>query len=369
MSTVDRDIDIYRKLQEHLDQLPVGFPPTKSGVELRILRGLFAPNEAQIATGLRFSPETAQEILGRNKDLGMTVTELEQTLVKMANKGCINVRNKAGKKLYSNALFVVGMYEYQVKNMSPQFVKDVLQYDLEAFGTELFGTRIPQMRTIPIEKSVTPVHYIQRYDELEKVVEHSDGPFAVTECICRKATGFLDNPCRMTSRKETCIGLGGDMMRMYVDNGWAREITREECLEILRKNQEEGLVLQPGNTERPDFICSCCKCCCGMLMGFNLMPKPVEFVSSNYHAQVDPDLCAGCGTCVKRCQMSAVRLVDNVAHVNLNRCIGCGLCVPTCEAEAMHLVKKDKQIAPPKSWEDLYARIVNRKNEIRQKTV
>ncbi|MEE9379559.1 MAG: hypothetical protein V3V33_16155 [Candidatus Lokiarchaeia archaeon] len=35
------EIKIYRKLQEHLDRLPIGFPSTKSGVELKLLKYLF----------------------------------------------------------------------------------------------------------------------------------------------------------------------------------------------------------------------------------------------------------------------------------------------------------------------------------------
>ena len=35
----------YRKLQEHLDTLPIGYPATESGVELRILEFLFSPEE------------------------------------------------------------------------------------------------------------------------------------------------------------------------------------------------------------------------------------------------------------------------------------------------------------------------------------
>jgi len=33
--------DVYERLREHLHQLPVGFPSTQSGVELRILKRLF----------------------------------------------------------------------------------------------------------------------------------------------------------------------------------------------------------------------------------------------------------------------------------------------------------------------------------------
>jgi len=34
---------LYRRLQQHLDRMPVGFPATRSGVEIRILERLFTP--------------------------------------------------------------------------------------------------------------------------------------------------------------------------------------------------------------------------------------------------------------------------------------------------------------------------------------
>lgn len=47
--------DVFRNLQERLDELPAGYPPTESGVEIRILRQLFTPEEAKIASKLKFS--------------------------------------------------------------------------------------------------------------------------------------------------------------------------------------------------------------------------------------------------------------------------------------------------------------------------
>ena len=35
--------DIYRKLQQHLDTLPIGFPATESGVEIRTFPDVVAP--------------------------------------------------------------------------------------------------------------------------------------------------------------------------------------------------------------------------------------------------------------------------------------------------------------------------------------
>jgi len=40
---------LYRQLQRHLDRMPVGFPATESGVEIRILRQIFTPEEAELA--------------------------------------------------------------------------------------------------------------------------------------------------------------------------------------------------------------------------------------------------------------------------------------------------------------------------------
>lgn len=40
---------VYVELQQHLDKLAVGFPATKSGVEIRILKELFNPEQASLA--------------------------------------------------------------------------------------------------------------------------------------------------------------------------------------------------------------------------------------------------------------------------------------------------------------------------------
>ena len=51
------DQDIYRRLAKHLDNLPAGYPATESGVEMRILRRLFTPEEATLAIHLTLLPE------------------------------------------------------------------------------------------------------------------------------------------------------------------------------------------------------------------------------------------------------------------------------------------------------------------------
>ncbi len=97
-----------------------------------------------------------------------------------------------------------------------------------------------------------------------------------------------------------------------------------------------------------------------------MQPSPAEAVQSNYYAEVDAEECAGCETCLDRCQMEAIAMVDEIAQVDLNRCIGCGLCVTTCDTEAMQFVKKPatEQYLPPKSGGATYMRIAQERGKI-----
>ena len=78
--------DIYHMLASHLDNLPAGFPATDSGVELKILKQLFTPEEAEAATALSLFPETAGAIAQR---LGKDEAEIEQLYYSMSRKGLI----------------------------------------------------------------------------------------------------------------------------------------------------------------------------------------------------------------------------------------------------------------------------------------
>ena len=83
--------------------------------------------------------------------------------------------------------------------------------------------------------------------------------------------------------------------------------------------------------------------------------------ASNYYAEVDTEVCEGCGTCVKRCQLEARTLVDGKAVVNLDRCIGCGNCVVTCETGASRMVQKETQLVPPKDKDTMFMNVMARK--------
>jgi NAD-dependent dihydropyrimidine dehydrogenase PreA subunit len=360
---VEHNEKAYITLQRHLDNQAVGFPATKSGSEIRILKHIFTPQEAEIATCLTYKFEPLETIFERARHLVESSEKLSELLDRIEKKGGIELKIKGGKKVYCNAPLVVGMYEFQLGKLTPAFIQDFNDYTSDIkFGIEFLSTKLPQMRTIPIAKSIQPQHNVSTFDEVAVLLQQAEAPFAIFECICRQKKTLLGEPCKVTDRKETCFAVG-TTAQATLRSGIGREITLDESMSILEQNQKQGLVLQPSNTEKAEFICSCCGCCCGMLGMHKNLPKPVDFWASNFYAVVDTDTCNGCGNCEKRCQVGAPKVSGKKQHatIDLNRCIGCGVCIPTCPNEAMLLQKKHAEVIPPTTREDLYDIIMSHK--------
>lgn len=353
---MEQNNQVYVKLQKHLDNQAVGFPATRSGVEIKILKHIFTPEEAEIACCLSYKFEPLETIFNRASHLVDSVEELEKHLDCILKKGGIESKIKNGKMHYCNAPLIVGMYEFQLNRLTPEFIEDFNEYTSDKkFGIEFLGTKLPQMRTIPVAKSIHPQHNVSTFDEVITLLQQAEEPFAIHECICRKKKSLAGNTCKVTDRQETCLSIGS-MAQMALRNDSGREITRQEAIAIIEQNQKQGLVLQPSNTQKAEFICSCCGCCCGMLGIQQTLPKPLEFWVSNFYAAVDSDTCEGCSACVKRCQVGAVQVAQKKqpAVVDRDRCIGCGVCVPACPTQSINLVKKPAEVRPPLTREDLH---------------
>ncbi|MGD8991750.1 MAG: 4Fe-4S binding protein [Desulfobacterales bacterium] len=346
---------VYVRLQQHLNNQTVGFPATRSGAEIKILKHIFTPEEAEIACFLSYKYEKLETIFSRAGDRVDSLEKLAKILEGIQKKGGLESRHERGQTLFCNAPLVVGMYEYQLNRLTPEFVKNFNEYTSDKkFGLAFLSTELPQMRTIPISKSIHPQHHVSTFDEVTALLRQAEPPFAVFECICRKKKSMEGKTCRVTDRKETCLAIG-NMARMALANGMGRELSAKEALGLIEKNQEQGLVLQPSNTGKAEFICSCCGCCCGMLRVHQALPKPLDYWASNFYAAVDQETCVSCGACEQSCQVTAVRVpaTKQPAVVDLNRCLGCGVCVPGCPTESISLVKKPTELRPPQTLEDL----------------
>jgi ferredoxin len=325
--------DIYEALAAHLDELPAGFARTDSGVELRILQRLFTPDEAVLALHLTLIPEEARVIAQR---AGVRVDETDERLQEMDRKGLIlRVEEEGQPPRYMALQWVLGFWEGQVNRLTPELVEDVLEYEPAVIRAEHWR-KAPQMRTIPVGRSL-PLHTdVLPYELVDEIVERQTS-LAVANCICRQAMRLVGQGCEHP--EETCLVLG-TAADYVVRSGRARRITLSEMREILQRADESGLVLQPDNAQDPLFICTCCGCCCGILRTLKRDPHPARIASSPFFARVRADACNGCGICQQRCQMDAICVRDGTAVVDQDRCIGCGLCVSTCPPGGVTLVRK-----------------------------
>ena len=350
--------DIYRKLQRHLDKSPIPFPETETGVELSLLKRLFDETEANIALNLSILPESIDKIFSRFKEGEITKEDLQARLDGLFEKGAIQAvpDQKNGRK-YSKAPLAIGMFEFQVDRITKELAEDFYKYEDDGFAKAFLDVPTKQMRTIPVNLKIDPEFLIGSYENARTIIANSPGPFAVMNCVCRQAKEKMGESCKQTDIQETCFTLENSAKYM-MDRGVARELSREEMISLVSRAEEEGMVLQPGNSRKPDFICCCCGCCCGVLTAAKKFPQPAEFVQSNFYASIEPEKCIACGECMELCQMAALVSVDDHTEVLRSHCIGCGVCLNACATEAITLLKKEKETIPPPSKMNMYRRMI-----------
>jgi electron transport complex protein RnfB len=174
-------------------------------------------------------------------------------------------------------------------------------------------------------------------------------------CICRKGKDLVGEPCHTTRLRDNCLTLGSSAKAM-VRRGAARYIRRPEVLRLLDAADAEGLVLQPQNTSRPEFVCCCCGCCCSVLAMARRRPEPATAFTTSYRAMVEAAACQACATCIERCPMGAIRLEGDQASITSTSCIGCGLCASACPSDAIHLAPTTGGVGLPETTEALYLR-------------
>jgi len=363
---VETKENVYRELQRSLDSLPISYPETESGVEIRILKHLFSPEQALIASKLDFTPKALQDIYNELKEDALTLKKVEEQLDTMYTDGLIIRAIKSDMKFYIASPFVLGFYEFQINKFTEEFIHDVDQYFEEAYMGELNKTKIPQLRTIPIEREIGVERNVASYDDFRSMLETCGEPIVLNECICRKKNDLTGRSCKQTDLRESCFSFRSAGMA-YINRGLGRIITKEEALKIIEQGEREGLVIQLGNSQRPMSLCLCCGDCCNLLVNQKKFDAPAQYFGSNYFAQVDEEICTGCGTCETRCKMDAINIIVDISNINLDRCIGCGVCVPTCPEEAIELIEKEEKdkTIPAKNTMLTYQKIAEKRAELK----
>lgn len=342
---------VYRKLAKVLDALPSGFPSSEIGLEIKVLKKVFEPEEADLFCDLRLSFETAQQIAERT---GRPVEGLEGKLTDMLKKGQIFGIDFGTVKVFRMVPWILGIWEFQLHRMDKELAELCAEYNA-LFFPQFFRNKPQLMQVIPVQKEIPNIQQALSYEQVSTIIENGKS-FAVDDCICKKEQRLLGHDCKKPL--EVCMRIA-PVAGVFEKGEMGRPISKEEAYDVLRKSEEAALVHLTHNLEAGQFfICNCCGCCCGPLKAINRLGIR-DAINSHYYAEIDPDRCVACGTCAnERCQVSAIEEGEGAYRVIKDRCIGCGLCVNTCPSEAIQLVHKrpEEIVLPPRDEMEWYER-------------
>ena len=184
------DDQIYHKLAKVLDTLPNGFPTTASGIEMRILKKIFQPEEADLFCNLRLTFETSEQIAKRS---GRPLEGLEEMLILMGKRGQIFAVDLGDVKLFRMVPWVFGIYEFQLPHMNRELAEMCEEYQA-TWGKKFAETKMPFMQVIPIEKEIPVTQEALTYEKVSSIIENGKS-FLLNECICKKEKKLLGHPC------------------------------------------------------------------------------------------------------------------------------------------------------------------------------
>jgi Na+-translocating ferredoxin:NAD+ oxidoreductase RNF subunit RnfB len=352
--------DLYRKLGKKIDGLSMRAPWNDK--LYAILKELYSPEEAELVIKMPYGLATLDKI---EKVTGYDQDYLKKHLTNMSSKGLVMDIHAHGNYYYMLSPVIIGIFEFTMMRTgdnlnSKEWARlfyDYMEGD-DAFFRANFGKdkKISPLRALPYEEAFEESEYVEvlDYEKAAHIVEQSD-KFAIGICSCRHEKMHLgEKKCDIPL--ETCSTFG-HATEYLIRNNMAKEVSKTEMLENLARSREMRLVLNADNIKQDiSFICHCCGCCCGILLGISKFGYPHTIVTSNYIAKSDTDICSGCETCVEACPINAITMNDDDNPViDESICMGCGVCALDCETGAMRLVRREQRVLHP---EDTFERVI-----------
>lgn len=277
------------------------------------LECVVSDEQADVALTLGLRKERTAEYVA--KKCGKSLEETTKILMELAKIGVCKVfHNEEGQEVYMVQIFAPGILEMMVNNKEqlekyPQIGKAFEEYTRLRIAN--IAPNLPMgtgmMRVIPIETAIAGDSQCVPYEKISYYLDKYD-TFSVSDCSCRKSRRVLGQGCGHLEH-EMCIQMGTGA-EYYIRTGRARQITKEEALEIIKRAEENGLMHQIPNIEgagESAAICNCCSCSCFAMRVATMFNAP-DAIRSNYTAQVDKENCVACGQCVENCPTNALRL-------------------------------------------------------------
>ena len=178
-------------------------------------------------------------------------------------------------------------------------------------------------------------------------------PIALIACLCRSGARAIDE---RNEHEYTCMGMGVGMLKWerwperY--KGGVKFVNVDEAKEWNHKMDKRGFVHFLMLFGAP-FIGGFCQC---DYPDCSALRSAVDFgigtLKGHYVAEVDYDICNGCGVCAQRCQFGALKFEVTTEKANIDqfKCYGCGLCESGCPRDAITLLDRTTIPALAEVW-------------------
>jgi len=279
--------------------------------------------------------------------------------------------------LYRSILFLGGFIQKLPKKITNFLLQKFKDYGLDFAQITMI--------TLPIQKFNQPSSLIFIPDSKENEIKTSEGTMILPHllviemlkrvcaydpehsiakghyCVCRKTQN-----CKNYPHDLSCLIVGPGASDV-VERGMGTYISLEDTIlliknEVMPRRLSSLISIFPidlhyywgvksYHSKFTFEVCFCCTCCC-------ILKKPQFFIPNEpsgdkgpfidirgFKAKIDPVKCQGSGTCLDKCPLHRIKLVDIITKegkiikkaTNKN-CIGCGVCVPYCPNDAIEIV-------------------------------
>jgi len=342
--------DVYDKLASALNARTLTYPAVPCDEFYTVVEELFTLEQAEIAINMPLNPVSAEELAGKMK--GTDAAKLTKQLDEMAERGLVRVKEKEGKRRYELMPFVPGIIELQfmhgrvdertkrLAQLFKSYAKAMKNLILTNPSPQPISIDKAETRKISVEEEIHDLPTILPYEEIMKLIDNTEYIAAGT-CVCRHQGDLLDRPC--TKPKDDLCMIFGPSAKFAEGHGFVRLLSKDEARKRIDEAEKVGLVHNYANSHDRyiDLMCNCCGCHCFILRGAKRAPVPSQAVIADWVINIDNDACVGCGACIDRCWMEALKMDGDVPVRDFNRCIGCGICRYVCPTDAMKLMRRE----------------------------
>ena len=290
--------------------------------EYYCMENIVSDDEADIAIAAGLRKERTAGWLAAK--VGKTVAEIQPALDNLVYYGVFRCvySEELGEDTYFMQIFAPGILEMMVNNQPLMAAHPEVGRAFEEYTRlrmQAMGPILPDgyglMRVIPVESAIEGLPGVTDDERLSYYLNKYD-TFSVSPCSCRASRTLLGDGCGHLA-EDMCVQMGKGAEH-YIRSGRARQISREEAYEIVKRAEENGLMHDIPNIEgsgETSAICNCCACACfglraGMMFGAR------DAIRSNFVAEVDEAKCVACAQCVEVCPGNALKLGQKLCATN-----------------------------------------------------